>query len=62
VPVTLTEPVYRVTVRQPAQQVQAYGRAMRLQAGMSVDADIRVDRRRVIEWLFDPILSVTGRV
>jgi membrane fusion protein len=62
VPVTLTEPVYRVTVRLPAQQVQAYGQAMRLQAGMAVDADIRVDRRRVIEWLFDPILSITGRV
>jgi hypothetical protein len=29
---------------------------------MSVDADISIDRRRVIEWLLDPILSVTGRV
>ncbi|MBW8830238.1 MAG: HlyD family efflux transporter periplasmic adaptor subunit [Burkholderiales bacterium] len=62
VPVALSEPVYRVTVRIPAQQVQAYGQAMRLQSGMSVDADIWVDRRRVVEWLFDPILSVTGRV
>jgi len=61
-PVTLSEPVYRVTVRLPAQQVRAYGQAMNLQSGMAVDADILVDRRRVIEWLFDPILSVTGRV
>ena len=62
VPVSVSEPVYRVTVRLPAQQVQAYGQAMNLQAGMAVDADIWIDRRRVIEWLFDPLLSVTGRV
>ena len=61
-PVTLNEPVYRVTVRLPAQQVLAYGQAMNLQSGMAVDADIWVDRRRVIEWLFDPIVSVTGKV
>lgn len=61
-PLTLQEPVYRVTVRLPAQQVSAYGQALSLQAGMMVDADIWVDRRRVLEWLFDPILSVTGRL
>jgi len=62
VPLPVSEPVYRVTVRLPAQQVKAYGQAMNLQAGMAVDADIWLDRRRVIEWLFDPILSITGRV
>ena len=62
VPMAVSEPVYRVTVRLPAQQMQAYGQAMSLQAGMVVDADIWLDRRRVIEWLFDPILSITGRV
>jgi membrane fusion protein len=62
VPLPVSEPVYRVTVRLPAQQVRAYGQAMNLQAGMAVDADIWLDRRRVIEWLFDPILSITGRV
>ncbi len=61
-PMAVTEPVYRVTVRLPSQGVQAYGQAMNLQSGMGVDADIRLDRRRVIEWIFDPLLSVTGRV
>ena len=51
-----------MTTGVPAQQVRAYGQAMNLQAGMAVDADIWLDRRRVIEWLFDPILSITGRV
>ena len=59
---SVQEPVYRVTVRLPAQSVQAYGEAMALQAGMTLDADVRLDRRRLIEWLFDPLLSVTGRI
>jgi membrane fusion protein len=29
---------------------------------MVLDADIRIDRRRLIEWAFDPLLSITGRV
>ena len=61
-PLAVTEPVYRVTVKLPSQAVQAYGQAMTLQSGMGVDADIRLDRRRIIEWIFEPILSVTGRV
>lgn len=61
-PVPLQEPVYMVTVRLAAQQVRAYGQDLALQAGMTLDADVRVDRRRLIEWVFDPVLSVTGRV
>ena len=61
-PSTVQEPVYRVTVRLPRQAVQAYGQAMPLQAGMVLDADIRIDRRRLIEWVFDPLLSITGRI
>lgn len=61
-PLPIQEPVYRVTVRLPAQQVSAYGQAMALQAGMVVDADIAVDRRSILEWVFDPLLAVTGRL
>lgn len=61
-PVAIEEPVYRVTVRLPQQQVQAYGQAMPLKAGMLLDADIHIDRRRLIEWVFDPLLSITGRL
>ena len=61
-PLTVQEPVYRVTVRLPAQEVRAYGQAMALRAGMLLDADVSIDRRRIVEWLFDPLLSVTGRV
>jgi membrane fusion protein len=61
-PLTVQEPVYRVTVRLPSQQVRAYGQPLPLQAGMLIDADIRIDRRRLIEWVFDPLLAVGGRL
>jgi membrane fusion protein len=61
-PLPIGEPVYRVTVRLPSQQVQAYGQGLPLQAGMLIDADVWIDRRRIVEWLFDPVLSVTGKV
>ena len=53
---------YRVTVRLPSQGVLAYGRSMPLQAGMALDADIWIDRRRIVEWLFDPVLAIKGRL
>ena len=54
--------MYLVTVRLPTQEVRAYGQGMALQAGMVLDADVRIDRRRLIEWVFDPLLAVAGRV
>jgi membrane fusion protein len=56
------EPLYRITVALDQQAVQAYGKAQPLAAGMRLDADVLLDKRRLIEWLFEPLLSVTGRV
>ncbi len=61
-PVQLAEPAYRVTVMLDAQSVKAYGQEFPLQAGMLLDADIWLDRRKLYEWLLDPIYSVLGRV
>jgi len=55
------EPLYRVKVALEAQTVTAYGRAEPLQAGMQVEADVLLDRRRLIEWVFEPIFSLAGR-
>jgi membrane fusion protein len=62
IPVAVQEPVYRVTVRLPRQHVVAYGQSLALRSGMLLDADVWIDRRRLIEWIFDPLLSVAGRV
>jgi membrane fusion protein len=56
------EPLYRITVALDAQSVQAYGQAQPLAAGMQLDADVLLERRRLIEWIFEPLLSVAGRV
>ena len=56
------EPLYRITVSLKEQQVQAYGQPQPLVPGMQLDADVLLDRRRLIEWIFEPLLSVTGRV
>jgi membrane fusion protein len=55
------EPVYRIKVALHAQSVTAYGNPEPLQAGMQVEADVLVDRRRLIEWVFEPLLSLAGR-
>lgn len=55
------ELLYRVKVALESQTVAAYGRAEPLQAGMQVEADVLLDRRRLIEWVFEPLLGLAGR-
>jgi membrane fusion protein len=52
------EPVYRVAVKLAQQTLFAYGKEQQFRAGMTLEADIHQDRRRLIEWIIDPILSV----
>lgn len=61
-PAMVQEPAYPVTVRLAAQEFNAYGQALALQPGMLLDADVRIERRRLIEWMFDPVLAIAGRV
>ena len=56
------EPLYRITVQLDEQAVRAYGQAQPLAAGMQLEADVLLDRRRLIEWIFEPLFSVAGRV
>ena len=60
-PMMLQEPAYLVTVALAAQDVPAYGKTFALQAGMALDADIMLDRRSIIEWIFDPLFSLVAR-
>ncbi|MBI4754130.1 MAG: HlyD family efflux transporter periplasmic adaptor subunit [Betaproteobacteria bacterium] len=56
------EPVYRISVRLERQHVTAYGRPEPLAAGMQLEADVLLDRRRLIEWMFEPLFSLTGKI
>lgn len=55
------ETFYRVTVRLAEQTVKAYGKPEKLKPGMALHADILGEKRRLIEWIFDPLYSLTGR-
>jgi membrane fusion protein len=56
------QPLYRVTVTLAQQSVIAYGQTELLKPGMLLDADILGERRRLIEWLLEPLYSLKGRV
>jgi membrane fusion protein len=56
------EPVYRIVVRLDRQSVLAYGRQQALQSGMQLEADIALERRRLYEWLLEPLYTLTGRL
>jgi membrane fusion protein len=42
--------------------VSAYGQDISLVPGMQLDADVLLDRRRLVEWIFEPLLGLGGRV
>lgn len=56
------EPYYRVTVSLARQAVTAFGKEEPLRPGMLLDADILDERRRLIEWVFEPLYSLRGRI
>ncbi len=62
VPFTLNEPVYRVTALLNKPNVQAYNRDFALKPGMTISADISLGDRPLIQWLFEPIYSLKGRI
>lgn len=56
------EPVYLITVALARQSVTAYGKPQPLQAGMLVDADILQEKRRLYEWVLEPLYSLSGKL
>lgn len=56
-----SESLYRVLVALDSQSVLAYGKAEALKPGMAVDADVLMERRRLIEWVFEPLYGFSHR-
>jgi len=56
------EPIYRITVSLASQTATAYGEPVRLQPGMQLEADVLLETRRLIEWVLDPLYTLTGKV
>ena len=57
-----SEPVYRVRLKLNQQTVGAYGTAMPLRSGMLVDASVMLERRKLYEWVLEPLFSISGRL
>ena len=52
----LSEPAFIATASLPGQLFAPDGRPLRIKAGMLADALVPIERRSVLEWLFEPVL------
>ncbi|MBO1256938.1 HlyD family efflux transporter periplasmic adaptor subunit [Alteromonas sp. 5E99-2] len=59
---TISAPVYMVKARLNTTQIYAYGESVPLKSGNTFTADVTLGERTVIEWLFEPLLSLKGRL
>ena len=53
---TLSEPVFIATASLPAELRAPDGGLLKIKAGMLADALVPIERRTVLEWLFEPLL------
>jgi membrane fusion protein len=55
------ESLFRINIKLDRQTATTYGEAATLQAGMQLEADVVTDSRRLIEWMFEPLFTLTGK-
>jgi len=53
------QPLYTVQVAIEKQAITAYNQQQALKPGMALDADIMMDRRRLAEWVFEPLFGIS---
>lgn len=56
-PLALKEPVYRVMATLDREDIDAYGQKIALQPDMLLKADVLLEKRSLISWLLEPLLS-----
>jgi membrane fusion protein len=61
-PLSVKEPVYRVDVKLERQSVAALGQEFPLRPGMLVNGDLLLEKRTLLEWIFEPVLQLKGRL
>ncbi|KVX92936.1 anibiotic ABC transporter [Burkholderia ubonensis] len=55
------EQLYRVVVALDRQDIVAYGKREALRPGMAIEADVLIDKRRLIEWVLEPLYALGRR-
>lgn len=53
-----SEALYRIKVRLEKQSIDAYGQKQSLKPGMTLEADVVQSRRKIWEWIVEPLLTV----
>jgi len=59
-PVT-RQSLYRIEVRPDSNDIEAYGEKKKITIGSTLSADIIIEKRRLIDWVLDPIRAMQGR-
>ena len=49
--------LYRINVQLDAQSITSYGNAIQLKPGLTLEADVLQERRKVWEWALEPLLA-----
>ena len=57
----LTHKLYRIKVKLTRQTITTYGTEHPLMPGMTLEADVIQDRRKIWEWIAEPLLAVAYR-
>ncbi|WP_396675407.1 HlyD family secretion protein [Microbulbifer sp. JSM ZJ756] len=61
-PVSVREPVFKVSAQLSQPSVRAYGENFPLKPGMTLSADVQLAERSLLQWLLEPIYSLKGRL
>lgn len=56
------EALYRINVQLEEQAIKAYGDPLPLKAGLTLEADVLQERRKVWEWVLEPVLAARQQV
>ena len=62
VPVPMQEAFYVVDVELAKNTIDVAGQSIALKPGMLLTADVTLEERSLVEWLFDPILAIQGKL
>ncbi len=56
-PIRLSDPAYRVIAALSEERIEAYGTSIQLRRGMTFKAKITQEKKRIFQWIFDPLLA-----
>ncbi|OIG79892.1 hypothetical protein A7M82_02650 [Acinetobacter baumannii] len=54
--------IYIVKAKLEKQSIMTYGNQQQLQVGMTFEADILQETRSLYEWVFEPLISISGKL